>query len=86
LSLDALTRVYIHEILRRAGVPDTDIKIVVGFLKTGHHAGKLHAVLLVDDGEQAAVLDNRFKVQPAESLAGMKQVYCVNRVMRGTTA
>ena len=37
--------------------------------------------MLVDDGEHQAVVDNLFKdVRPAESLAGMKEVYKINRV------
>lgn len=44
-------------------------------------AGKLQAVLLVDDGNHRAVLDNRFKgVQSCTVLAGLDEVHRINRV------
>jgi len=44
-------------------------------------AGELHAVLLVDDGNNRAVLHNRFKaVQSGTVLAGLDEVFRIDRV------
>jgi predicted transglutaminase-like cysteine proteinase len=50
-----------YRVLRRAGVPDADMEIVVGYPKAGRHAGELHAVLRVDDGVHQAcwIADSR---------------------------
>ena len=64
-----------YRLLRRAGVPDANMQIVVGYLKTG----ELHAILSVTDENNIYVLDNQDNVI-RDNTYKLKVIYTLNRI------